>query len=145
MKSKKALIVLFMAILMVSVVNISTKNSSQSRTILFEDSIRNINPVNTTGQIWAMLFNQIFERPFTFRKDGELVPQLVEDWNVNKDYTSFTFKFLKGVKFHNGKEMIADDIIYSINYIKKNTREEERLIFENIQNITRIDDFDNSY
>jgi len=47
---------------------------------------------------------------------GDLVahPVLAESWSPNQDGTVWTFKLRKGVKFHNGKELNADDVVASI-------------------------------
>ena len=42
-------------------------------------------------------------------------PELAEMVDSNADATEWTFKLRKGVEFHNGLEMTADDVIYSMN------------------------------
>ena len=44
-----------------------------------------------------------------------LVPELAESWEVSKDAKTWVFKIRKGVEFHNGKSMTADDVVWSIN------------------------------
>jgi peptide/nickel transport system substrate-binding protein len=46
--------------------------------------------------------------------DLTAIPVLAESWAPNKDGTVWTFKIRKGVKFHNGKTMTADDVVASI-------------------------------
>ncbi|MER9801831.1 ABC transporter substrate-binding protein [Mesorhizobium sp. M0142] len=43
--------------------------------------------------------------------DGELRPQLAEEWGASKDAKVWTFKIRKGVQFHNGKEMTSADVL----------------------------------
>ena len=49
--------------------------------------------------------------------DSELnaVPRLAESWTPNDDASVWTFKIRQGVKFHDGKEMTAEDVAASIN------------------------------
>jgi len=56
--------------------------------------------------------NHLFETDNT----GQLVPELAESFEANKDATKWVIKLRKGVEFHNGKEMTADDVISSMNH-----------------------------
>ena len=44
---------------------------------------------------------------------GEVVPWLATSWKPNADATVWTFQIRKGVKFHNGKTMTANDVVAS--------------------------------
>lgn len=44
-------------------------------------------------------------------------PDLAESWTTANGGTEWTFKLVKGAKFHSGKEMTAEDVAYSINRI----------------------------
>ena len=46
---------------------------------------------------------------------GNAVPELAKSWKATKDAATWTFKLRKGVEFHNGKTMEAEDVIYSFN------------------------------
>jgi peptide/nickel transport system substrate-binding protein len=45
-----------------------------------------------------------------------VVPDLAESWDIPNNLT-YVFHLRKGVKFHNGREMIADDVQYSLQRI----------------------------
>jgi len=49
----------------------------------------------------------------------EPIPELAESWDATPDASVWTFKLRKGVEFHNGKTMTADDVIFSINHHRK--------------------------
>ena len=48
--------------------------------------------------------------------NGDLVPELAESWEASDDAASWRFKIRKGVEFHNGKTLDADDVVASINH-----------------------------
>ncbi len=52
-----------------------------------------------------------------FDKGLNIKPALAESWKVESK-TSMLFNLRKGVKFHNGKELTADDVVYSVKNMK---------------------------
>lgn len=55
---------------------------------------------------------QIFETLLSFKPGTiELVPALAESFTANENATEFTFKLRSGVKFSNGAELAADDVV----------------------------------
>ena len=47
---------------------------------------------------------------------GDLEPELAESWEVSDDAATWFFKIRKGVEFHNGKTLDADDVVASVNH-----------------------------
>jgi peptide/nickel transport system substrate-binding protein len=62
--------------------------------------------------IYGQLANSLVE----IDHENKPVPELAESWEASPDARQWTFKLRKGVEFHNGKTMDADDVIYSINH-----------------------------
>ena len=60
-----------------------------------------------------ILFN-IFEGLVKPDSDGNLVPAIAESFSVNGGADQYTFKLRAGVKFHNGKDVTADDVVWSL-------------------------------
>ena len=44
----------------------------------------------------------------------EVYPDLAENFEVSKDKMVYTFSLRKGVKFHHGREVTSDDVVYSL-------------------------------
>jgi len=63
--------------------------------------------------------SKLFERLGNRRMDGQFVGELAEGWKPAADFKSYTVKIRKGVKFHDGKDMTTDDVVYSIDEIWK--------------------------
>lgn len=56
---------------------------------------------------------QIYDRLVELDADMKLVPVLAESWEI-KDETTTVFHLRKGVKFHDGNEMKAEDVKFSL-------------------------------
>ena len=56
----------------------------------------------------------LFENLLTFDAKFQIVPQLAERWEVSADGKVYTFHLRTGVKFHNGREMTAEDVKASV-------------------------------
>jgi peptide/nickel transport system substrate-binding protein len=44
-----------------------------------------------------------------------ICPAIAESWDVNSDFTSYTFKIRDGVKWHDGEPLTAEDVVYWVN------------------------------
>ncbi len=49
-------------------------------------------------------------------KNGNLAPELAESWEASDDAATWRFKIRKGIEFHNGKTLDAEDVVASINH-----------------------------
>lgn len=47
---------------------------------------------------------------------GNLVPELADSWESSDDLKTWHYKLRKGIEFHNGKPLVAEDVIASINH-----------------------------
>lgn len=70
-----------------------------------------IEPVKIADGGGVTMLSQVGEYLVLSAPDLTAVPVLAESWAPNSDGTVWTFKLRKGVKFHNGKEMKADDVV----------------------------------
>lgn len=61
------------------------------------------------------LIQNIFEGLTTWGEDNRVKPNLATSWDLTNGGRTYVFHLKKGVKFHNGREMTADDVAFSIN------------------------------
>ncbi len=71
--------------------------------------VRDIYSLAVTGQI--------FDGLVQFDQTLAITPALAQFWKASKDNLAWTFTLKKGVKFHDGRELTADDVVYSLTRI----------------------------
>lgn len=49
---------------------------------------------------------------------GEPEPNLATEWSANDDATEWTFKLREGVKFHDGSDFDAADVVYTLEHVR---------------------------
>ena len=73
-----------------------------------------LDPATNSGllpaQITLYLFHDALLKPMP---DGTYSPCLAESWTVSQDAKVYEFKLRKGVKFHNGDPLTAEDVVFS--------------------------------
>jgi peptide/nickel transport system substrate-binding protein len=75
---------------------------------------KSLDPHMTTANATTHTARQIFESLVAINSKYEVVPMLAKSYEISKDGKTVTFLLRQGVKFHNGKEMKAVDVIASM-------------------------------
>ena len=74
-------------------------------------------------------------------REGQLVPELAESWE-SPDAKTWTFKLRKGVEFHNGKTLTADDVIASMNHHRgEDSKSAAKGLLKPVTEIKKTDDY----
>src|SRR5688572_21659345 len=69
---------------------------------------------STTAVIVQQITWHIYEGLYTYDKNYNAIPLLVDGHTVSDQGRTYTFKLRRGVKFHNGKEMTSADVVASL-------------------------------
>ncbi|MBV1866177.1 MAG: ABC transporter substrate-binding protein [Rhodobacteraceae bacterium] len=77
-----------------------------------------------------------------FNDDTSVRPELAEEFSANGDNTEWTFKLRKGVRFHDGSGLTADDVMYSMgrHYGDKSTSTAKTLVAD-VAEWVKVDEF----
>ncbi len=102
----------------------------------------NPNPFIQTSSTFQFVKETCYESLLKRDNEERIVPNLAAAYEVSAGGTVFTLHLRKGVKFHNGKEMKADDVIWSANHVKdpKNGAFGQNLI-NDVKSVEKIDDY----
>ncbi len=60
----------------------------------------------------------IYSSLFTYNKKGELVGDLVVDWEISEDRLEYLIELKPDVFWHNGEELSADDVLFTFYLMK---------------------------
>lgn len=73
---------------------------------------------STSGYVRLGLTQQVYD--YLMRKDGNgnIIPNMVESYELAPDASSCTFVLKQGIKFHDGSELTAEDIAYTFERAK---------------------------
>jgi peptide/nickel transport system substrate-binding protein/oligopeptide transport system substrate-binding protein len=73
-----------------------------------------LDPARITDMYAVAVANQIFDGLVGFDAYLNVQPALAQSWSASRDGLTWIFHLQQGVQFHNGREMIAADVVYSL-------------------------------
>lgn len=84
--------------------------------IYVESAIPTLHPY-LSGDEYAPCYvlNNVYETLIKLDVNNEAQPCLATEWSVSDDGMVYTFKIVEGAKFHNGEELKASDVAFSLN------------------------------
>ncbi len=104
-----------------------------------DSDVPTLDPIHITDVRSAAVARQIFSTLVRYDKDLKLVPDAAEKWEVSDDKLTLRFYLEEGVKFHNGRELTAEDFVYSFNRLADATEVSERASL--LRDVTGYADF----
>jgi len=95
--------------------------------------------VSSTSSI--RIFRQIYDTLIDVDTEMNFIPSLAESWEQPDDLT-YIFKLREGVKFHNGREMTAEDVKYSFERVlNPDTAAIGKSYYDSIDSIEVVDTY----
>lgn len=80
---------------------------------------RYVNPIlSQTSEADADLVELIYSGLFKFESAGKLAKHLAQDYTISEDGKVYTVTLRPGVKWHDGEELTADDVVFTVGAIQ---------------------------
>jgi len=110
-----------------------------SLTVILPDDFTTLDPQKLPSTAEICFCANIFDTLVRVDENHQIQPCLAESWEASPDGMSYTFHLRHGVKFHNGEELKADDVVYTVGRFTT----EEWMLFCSfmIQDAEAIDDY----
>ncbi len=92
------------------------------------------------GAIDSVLYANVFEGLTRFTETGAVVPGLAESWDISEDGLTYTFHLQEGVTFHDGTEMTAEDVKFTLDRARgEDSQNAQKGLFAAIETVEVID------
>lgn len=101
----------------------------------------NLDPTGGAAQaIDSVLYSNVFEGLTRFMADGSVVAGLAKSWDISDDGLTYTFMLNEGVMFHDGTDMNADDVKFSLDRARADdSTNAQKGLFADIADLTVVD------
>ena len=73
-----------------------------------------IDPAVGTDNVAVICAHNFYDMLLTIDDNGAPQPLVAKSWEYDVDTLTYTFKINKGIKFHNGDELKASDVVFSL-------------------------------
>ncbi|MFN8007617.1 MAG: ABC transporter substrate-binding protein [Terriglobia bacterium] len=80
---------------------------------LAAQSPSSLDPIQSRSYWESGIVLQLFDGLVRFDSVLNIVPSIAQDWSISPDGRIYRFELRKGVRFHNGREVEAEDFVYS--------------------------------
>lgn len=98
----------------------SAGSSKDTLTVAISIDPGSLNPYDRLENVGRQLWSPVYEPLFIYG-EGDLRPSpvLVDTWEFSDDQKDLTIHLKQGIKFHNGEELKASDVVYSFGMIRQ--------------------------
>ena len=113
---KKLLIILLACVLLVAVCSGCQKEEVTGNTTLniaYANELTILDPFYTASAVDLYATYFIYDGLFNILPDNSFEPLVAESWDISEDGIIYSFHIRSGIKFHNGAELNAGDVVYS--------------------------------
>ncbi|NLO89424.1 MAG: ABC transporter substrate-binding protein [Clostridia bacterium] len=106
-----------------------------------EANVPNIDPGVGSDYASSIALVNIYDTLVFPDHDGSVKPWVATDWETSSDGLTWTFNLRKGVKFHNGDELTAEDVVFSMERMLTMGEGYAYLFTEVVEDVKALDDY----
>ncbi len=89
--------------------------------VAIESAPINLDPRVGTDQGSSRVFELMVNGLVTKDEKGNLLPDLAESWEIAPDSTLYRFRLRRGIRFHDGRELTSQDVVWTYGSILDGT------------------------
>lgn len=114
--------------------------AEKTLTVAHQSATSTLDPARAGNEAEYAYLQAVYNSLTFINWDMQPEPELAESWEVSEDGTSVTFHLKSGVKFHDGSDLDAEDVVYTIKRLQDpETGSRVRSQLEVIQDVVAVD------
>lgn len=113
----------------------------RSLTIAVVNDPTTMDPHARDSSTELQISNHVYDALVDYNTDLSLRPALAESWDIINDGYTWQFHLRKGVKFQNGNDFTADDVVYTLDRIMSDDTLQMNVFLFRIDKVEKVDDY----
>ena len=131
-------------VVMVAAVIASAQSASAQApgkvTIAMPSDVPTLDPTIDTSPIGLNVRLNVYDQLTEIGPDGSIMPRLAVSWEASADALTWTFVLRENSKFHDGKPVTADHVLWTYNKIMADTKSSVRTYLSKIKSMEKLSD-----
>ena len=116
-------------------------DGKKSLTIAVLNDVVSLDPAVKDSSAEMQMASHLYDPLVDYNADMSKKPGLAESWKVLDDGVTWEFKLRQGVKFSNGNDFNADDVVFSFERILNDPTLELGVYLMRLQEVKKVDDY----
>ena len=116
-------------------------DGKKSLTIAVLNDVVSLDPAVKDSSAEMQMASHLYDPLVDYNADLSKKPGLAESWKVLDDGVTWEFKLRQGVKFSNGNDFNADDVVFSFERILNDPTLEMGVYLMRLQEVKKVDDY----
>lgn len=109
-------------------------------TIAMQSDIPSLDPTIDTSPLGQNVRLNVYDQLTEISADGTVIPRLATSWEASADALTWTFTLRENAKFHDGKPVTAEDVLWSYSKIMADTKSPVRTYLSKIKSMEKLSD-----
>lgn len=110
-----------LAIALAALVPCACRKPVQSVRVAIHSAPQSFDPHLQNEVLTTAVLSNLYDGLTEFDRESRIVPALAAEW-TNPDDRTWVFRLRKGVRFHDGRELTAADVVFSLERARKHPR-----------------------
>ena len=109
-------------------------------TVAMPSDAPSLDPTVDTSPIGLNVRLNVYDQLTEIAPDGTVIPRLATSWEASSDALAWTFTMRENAKFHDGKPVTADDVLWTYSKIMGDQKSPVRTYLSKIKSMEKLSD-----